>query len=341
MPNCETLYKTAALDLGINPYPGEDKMEYSFRLAYSMVSTWILSSFNDRPTGFETADGRVSKSHVTGNALDVLSSLKKVDPNLGIYFADGSELEFVNAVEEAYQLLGFIQSGRFSYSPETYRKRIALSEKLSLVVDAYRKPMKMVGIAPLSAKAAGDSPFEEIFLQKKTAKDAFESLEKQLDYKRFTSQTKGKIEYYDPEGRGFKPYDPRWASTYPMSLLRFDNGAQYAVEKRIQGISYVGYLPSIYSKWSDDEHFGREGWRIVLGYCASLGKPLKAILKPYETGSHFLKMKLIWMPKCEEAVMLALAWPGRTPLDREQWIIDDAMLPSVKALLEHLSIGLE
>lgn len=341
MSNCEMLYRTAALDLGLPQYEGEDKMDYSFRLAYSMVATWILSSFNDRPTGFESADGKVSKSHVTGTAMDVLSSLKKIDSSLSVYFRDADDLEFVNATEKAYLLLGFVKSGRFSFVPDAFRKRISVSDKYSLVIDSYRKPMKMIALSQLLPRTEEDSTFEDIFLYKKSAKKAFEALERTLDYQKFTSQTKGKIEYYDPIGRGFKSHDPRQLSNLPLVFLRFDNGAQYGIEKRVDSETYIGYLPEIYSKWNDDENFGREGWRALLGYCSFIGKPLKAVLKPYKKGSTFLKMQYISMPKSEEAIMLALAWPGRYALDREQWIVDDMMLPSVKALLKHLSIEWE
>ena len=344
MPDPSTLYRTAAVDLSIKQYEGEDAMDYSFRLVYSMVCAWTLSTFNDRPTGFESSDDRVSKAHVTGTVMDLLASYRRIDTSLGVYFNDKKDLEFVNWIEDALVSLGFVRSGRFSYTSEPFRKRVAINDKFSIRIDTFQKPMKMIGIAPVAPHLETDSQFEDLFLCKKNAKDVFEVLEKTLDFQRFTSGAKGRIEYYDPDEHGFKPYDLRVLETLGKLFLRFDDGAQYAILKFSSGIPYIGYLPSIYSKWSnEEENFGREGWRILSGYCASIGKPLKVMIRPYGSGkdASTLVKKYIWLPKTEEAIMMCLGWPWRFALDNDYWTIPNETLPCVRKLLEHLSIGVE
>lgn len=344
MPDPNTLYRTAAVDLSIKQFDGEDTMDYLFRLVYSMVSAWVLSAFNDRPTGFESSDDRVSKAHVTGTAMDLLASYRRIDSSLGIYFNDKKDLEFVNWIEDAFVSIGFVKSGRFSYTSEPYRKRIAMNDRLSMRIDTFQKPMKMIGIAPFVPRLDTDSPFEDLFLCKKSAKDVFEALEKTLDFQRFISGAKGKIEYYDPDGNGFKPYDSHIPETLDTLFLRFDDGAQYAILKSSPSGPYIGYLPSIYSKWSnEEENFGREGWRILSGYRASIGKPLKVTIRPYGSGkdASTLVKKYIWLPKTEEAILMCLGWPWRFALDNDYWTIPNETLPCVRKLLKHLSIEVE
>lgn len=344
MPNPSTLYRTAAIDLSIKQFDGEDTMDYPFRLVYSMVSAWVLSAFNDRPTGFESSDDRVSKAHVTGTVMDLLASYRRIDSSLGIYFNNKKDLEFVNWIEDAFVSIGFVRSGRFSYTSEPFRKRIAMNDRLSMRIDTFQKPMRMIGIVPVVPRLDTDSPFEDLLLCKKSAKDVFDALEKTLDFQRFTSGTKGKTEYYDPDGHGFKSYDQRVLDALEKLFLRFDDGAQYAILKSSPSGPFIGYLPSIYSKWSnEEENFGREGWRILSGYCASIGKPLKVSIRPYGSGkdASTLVKKYIWLPKNEEAILMCLGWPWRFALDNDYWTIPNETLPCVRQLLEHLSIEVE
>ena len=342
MPDPSLLYHAAAIDLSIHPFEGEDKtMDYVFRLVYSMVGAWILAAFNDRSM---ESDLEVSKTHVTRTAMDLINSYRKIDAGLGVYFDCEKDLDFVKRIEDAYVLLGFVGSGDYTYTPEPFRKKVTLSGKLSLNIDTYQKPMKMVGIAPIAPSQDIDSPLEDLFLCQKAAKETFEALEKSLDFQKFASFTKGKVEFYDPTSHNYKPYGPHALQVFGKLLLRLDGGGQYAILKPSSDLPSIGYLPNIYSRWENDEvNFGREGWRVILGYCASMGKPLKATVKPYAKGkgASTLVMKYISLPKTEEAILMCLGWPGRFATDKDYWIIPDETMPCVRKLLEHLSIEVE
>ncbi|CCV65552.1 hypothetical protein BN85305310 [Paracholeplasma brassicae] len=328
----DRLYKTISDDLRISKYEKEDDLSYKNRLVYSAIGRWVMSLFSDRD--FEEDDtSKVSKSHVTITAMDVLLSYKKVDAGLEQYFTDDRAL--INMIEETYQRVGYVNSGAYSFKKQSKTARVAISNKcLFIDIDSN---VRIRGLGLWGKCSESDTSLSDYLLVNEEAHIYTERLITLLQYNAFEDNV-GKIEIYNTNKNKWEYYSSRIAYKAMYSIVRVDDGLDYKIIKHSNDIIYAASLPTLYTKQSTEFTFKHEVWRIILGICSINSRKARCNIRIVNNEAVIIKFNGFILPALEESILKCMAWPLNNCLNIFEYITDISMLKSIIVLLSRLSI---
>lgn len=331
----EQLYLAISNDLKISKYEQEPENLFKNRLVYSGLAYWVMNLFLDRD--FEDEDiEKVSKSHVTLSAKDVLASYKKLDPNLDSYFTN--DLDFINSIEAVYSHLGLINSGNYTFKTPSKAIKLKIVDKvLAVNLKTSARSMRGLGIWLKFKPEDKYIDINDFLLTKIKAIDTFKTMETSLRYEPFSPE-QGKIQIYNVEKRHWDFYNDKILQSYKYFILKIDNGLDYKILKINDGNLYAATLPAIYSHKISDFNFEHEIWRIILGLCAFNNKPAKAYLSSIYGNGLKLKVGGYILPALENSIFKCMCWPLNSYNNINEFVTDPSMKEAIKFLLKQLSI---
>ena len=333
----DKLYETMAKDMKISQFEGEDISSFRNRVLYSGLGKWIMQLFADRD--FEEDDSnRISKSHVTISALDIVGSFQKISANALGFFGDKDKAKkAVNEIEDIYLNLGYINSGTYTFKYPDKRVRVHMGVR-SLVVDLDTTMTRYCGLGIYSNSKDEDTKLEDFFVIKDNALDYFKKMARSLKYEK-ADLSHGKNEIYNIEQNRWDYYGDKFAKKYEYSIVRVDDGLNHKVIRIVGDELYEAILPAIYSHPGDDDlNFKREIWRLILGLCAYNNRPAAAIVDKYCDKGIRITFGGYVLPFNEYSILKCVAWPLHAALNINDFVIGEEMLGAVKIILKHLSI---
>lgn len=332
----DELFNTISSDLSIFKFADESEISFKNRLTYSAISKWILELFSDRDIEKEAYEKnsnddyeKISKSHVTISALNILNSYKKIVTELNDYFINDNK--FINCIEDIYIRLGYVKSGMFSFKLQDRTGKIAIGDE-SLIIDANSKVNKVRGLGLWGKHSNLDIPLANYLLINTNADDYALNMISQLKYNIFEYEH-GRCDIYDNQLHMWIEYSPNLARKFKYSVVKIDDGLDYKILKCIDDEIYAGSLPEIYTKGKNDFYFYHDIWRIILGICSLNGCKAMCQLMIKED---YIKVKFqgFILPLFEDALLRCIAWPLKNCLNVSEFITDISMK---KTLIELLS----
>lgn len=336
-----SLFASISGDLGIKPFSSETESRFRCRLIYSAVSDWILRSVRDRD--MEETEGQkdydqVSKSHVTGVAMSILSSFKKIYNSVEDFFPESNEKDLVNDLEDIYLRLGYFDSGDYTFLPSSFIKRVLIADSTSLLIDDRAQFLKMVGVGRLDKSKSEDLLLDKYFVGEASAEESFIELSKRMNYSPFSSDGKGLVEFYNSEKKRWDLFDVERASRFPFSVLRFDH-MTYALLKWFEGKPFSASLPEIYNATAKDANYSREIWRVIFGLSVNIGNPPVCHVSSFcGNGVLFdISSSGCVLPLNELAVIRCLSWPANNCLDQFSFVTYSDFVDSILFILKRLS----
>ncbi|HMM00023.1 MAG TPA: hypothetical protein PKC96_01610 [Bacilli bacterium] len=328
------LFGTISKDLLIDPFTGESEDNFHKRLVYSAIAKWIIQLFADRDFE-EDCTIRVSKSHVTISAKNVLEAYIKIEPQLKDYFSN--EDEFVGKVESIYLNLGYIKSGFYSFKYPTTKQTVVIGEK-TLIINLDTSVKRMIGLGIWRKPKETDLSLNEFLMIQYDSITYFEGMLKNLKFDYFNENSK--IEIYNIEKNRWDFFNDKQAYKYPYSILKIDNGLDYQILKIVDHKPYVSSLPAIYSKTEKDDNFIREIWRIILGLCGYCENSALCTIEKYCDDAIKISLGGYVLPFNEFALFKTMCWPLNDCNEINEFVTYEYMRKPIKALLNHLSIGI-
>lgn len=339
----QSIHLQIAKDMKIRNFQNENENDFINRVIYSSISEWIKASTFDRKIDNQegVTENGCTKHHITRKCGDILEGFIEVYPQIESYFfpSDKKEPKPIQDIQKRLLMGGILVSGENNTIQLSQQKYGQISDHLFFERGNFFQIGKQVsGLGCYTNSVPEEISINHIdelfFIPPKTAKETVLSYYKLMEGKfEIISSVPEYWKFFDFLSR--KSFHNSWVDQFNKEgkitvYKNINNPLEYGFAKYNNGTLSIAKFPNHIAET-------KEIRRILYGLRAIENNPCQAnlTLKSDSVDLEFYTS----LPQREQTLLYMIAWPVRSMYDRTQYTSSIEFLPTIKKMLNNLTVN--
>lgn len=330
----DTLIERMASDLGITAYEEESEREFTYRVSYSAMSSWMKTIAMDKPVGTRESDiFGVSRRHMYERSRAVLDMLCKTIPELEEWYkVEEKEEHPVQLIRTRLLNHGDLLNTGFETNISLSKRRTEyLADHTKAVYGGIlEEGLHYNGLAAVNLNVDAhemDAPMAAVDWIKDFIKDAWWST---------SIPDTSHWQYYNPKRRTMNLYSA-WQDDTPEMTNGIILGR---IPVNVHSYEYYLLKPTekLLHRLDPFLQEQREHVRIMYALKAICRNPIEANIKRYP--DHYILRLNARLPLQEEIILESYCWPVKHVTDELNWIMNGYIWEYLSPFIEALGINI-
>ena len=322
-------------DMGVLQYYNESEESFTYRLCYSAMGQWCLTTARNTKKG----KSGTTKHNQTIVLNELLSRYTELFPAIAHRFADANNqrISFAVAVRRTYEETGYLLTDSKNHNGlANYGRTISVGEK-ALFFGLPSEHHEVNGLGVLAKSTDYKVCLNDFLIRDnlsvdeyfKTRFDPIDFFERDIDLT--------ELEFFNPKSSNVPSKSwGRKPETDCTIARKSDAGLFYRIMK-IDGIAQFADEPV---EQQTDSFTSYEYRRLNFALKYHYGTPLKATI--YRLDDSYSKIRIGgYLPNREYYLLLLLAWPENNAFDKTNFIIRNELLTIAKTMLANIGIEIK